>query len=146
MRTYEYGNIQADIVLVQPVGDHDLAGIEAEVAEIQRLTNKGFRLLAVKVEDWNRNLSPWQDPAVFGNDDFGDGAKKTLAGILNLCQEKARNPVMGKVGDCIRDAYGWLNERGISCILEWNKGGHFKEPELRMARAFAWLLRGHQEN
>ena len=59
MCIYEYGNLQADIVLVQPVGDHDLAGLEAEVAEIQRLANKEFRLLAVKVDDWNQDLSPW---------------------------------------------------------------------------------------
>lgn len=90
MTVYDYGNPNAAIVLVQPVDDHDMAGLEAEVAEIQRLTDKEFRLLAVKVNDWNRDLSPWQAPAVFGNDDFGDGAKETLAGILNLCQEEGK--------------------------------------------------------
>lgn len=55
-------------------------------------------------------------------------------------EEKTRNVVMAKVGDCIRDMHGWLKEQGINCILEWNAGGHFREPELRTARAFAWLL------
>lgn len=206
MCIYEYGNLQADIVLVQPVGDHDLAGLEAEVAEIQRLANKEFRLLAVKVDDWNQDLSPWPAPAVFGNEDFGNGAGETLTEILEVCQdedkvyylggyslaalfslwaayqtdrfagiaaaspsiwfpgfvnymkshaircsniylslgdkeEKTRNAVMAKVGDCIRDGYAWLKEHGIDCTLEWNKGGHFKEPELRTARAFARLLK-----
>ena len=206
MCIYEYGNLQADIVLVQPVGDHDLAGLEAEVAEIQRLANKEFRLLAVKVEDWNQDLSPWPAPAVFGNEDFGNGAGETLTEILEVCQdedkvyylggyslaalfslwaayqtdrfagiaaaspsiwfpgfvnymkshaircsniylslgdkeEKTRNAVMFQVGDCIRDGYAWLKEHGIDCTLEWNKGGHFKEPELRTARAFARLLK-----
>ena len=56
-------------------------------------------------------------------------------------EEKTRNAVMSQVGDCIRDGYAWLKERGIYCTLEWNKGGHFKEPELRTARAFARLLK-----
>ena len=86
MVTYQYGNANAAIVLVQPVGDHDMAGLESEVAEIRRLAEKDFCLLAIKVDSWNRDLSPWQAPAVFGNDDFGDGAKETLAGILKLCQ------------------------------------------------------------
>ena len=210
MVVYNYGNPKSAIVLVQPVDDHDMAGIEAEVAEIQRLTDKEFHLLAVKVDDWNRDLSPWQAPAVFGNADFGDGAKETLAGILKLCQEegtvyylggyslaalfslwaacqtdifagiaaaspsmwfpgfvdyvkestiqcpniylslgdkeeKAKNPVMAKVGDCIREGHAWLTEHGCNCTLEWNKGGHFKEPELRTARAFAWVLGAHKK-
>ena len=56
-------------------------------------------------------------------------------------EEKTRNAVMSQVGDCIRDGYAWLKEHGIYCTLEWNKGGHFKEPELRTARAFARLLK-----
>ncbi len=206
MCIYEYGNLQADVVLVQPVGDHDLAGLEAEVAEIRRLANKECRLLAVKVDDWNQDLSPWPASAVFGNDDFGNGAGETLTKILEFCQdedkvyclggyslaalfslwaayqtdkfvgiaaaspsiwfpgfvdymkdntiqcpnvylslgdkeEMTKNAVMAKVGDCIRDGYAWLKEHGIDCTLEWNKGGHFKEPELRTARAFARLLK-----
>ena len=34
MNESRYGNPDADIVLIQPVDDHDLAGIENEVAEI----------------------------------------------------------------------------------------------------------------
>ena len=206
MVTYEYGNPHAVITLIQPVDDHDIAGMDAEVAEIQRLSGKDFRLLAVKVDSWNQDLSPWPAPAVFGKDDFGNGARETLTEILELCkdedkvyclggyslaalfslwaayqtdrfagiaaaspsiwfpgfvdymkvntiqcpnvylslgdkEEKTKNAVMAKVGDCIRDGYAWLKEHGIDCTLEWNKGGHFKEPELRTARAFARLLK-----
>ena len=74
MVAYEYGNSNAVITLVQPVDDHDISGIDAEVAEIQRLSGKEFRLLAIKVDSWNHDLSPWPSPAVFGKDDFGDGA------------------------------------------------------------------------
>ena len=205
MVIYEYGNPHAAITLVQPVDDHDMAGIEAEVTEIQRLSGQETRLLAVKVESWNRDLSPWPAPAVFGRDDFGAGAGEMLAEILNLCQdeskvfylggyslaalfslwaayqtnrfagiaaaspsmwfpgfvdymkgsriqcsniylslgdreEKTKNAVMASVGDCIRNGYAWLKEQDIHCTLEWNEGGHFKEPEIRTAKAFAWLL------
>ena len=57
MVTYEYGNPDAVITLVQPVDDHDIVGMDAEAAEIQRLSGKEFRLLAVKVESWSNGKS-----------------------------------------------------------------------------------------
>ena len=203
MTTYEYGSAGAPIVLIQPVDDHDLSGIENEFAEIQKLTGADLRLLAVKVEDWDHDLSPWQAPAVFGGRDFGDGAEEFLRQILSLCEDKnktyyiggyslaglfalwavcrtgvfagaaaaspsiwfpgftdylkehkplcgtvylslgdreerTRNPVMATVGDRIREAHGWLKEQGYDTTLEWNPGNHFKEPDIRTARAFAW--------
>ncbi len=95
MVTYEYGNPHAVITLVQPVDDHDMAGMDAEVAEIQRLSGKDFRLLAVKVESWNHDLSPWPAPAVFGKDDFGDGAEELLTEILKLCQDESKIYYLG---------------------------------------------------
>ena len=38
MTKYKYGNPEAPIVLIQPVGDHDLPEIEGEVAQIRKLT------------------------------------------------------------------------------------------------------------
>ena len=55
-------------------------------------------------------------------------------------EEKARNPVMATVGDRIREAYGLLKDRGLNCALEWNEGNHFRDPDLRTAKAFAWVL------
>ena len=55
-------------------------------------------------------------------------------------EERTRNPVMSQVGSAIREAESILKEAGIDCILEWNKGNHFKEPDLRTAKAFAWLM------
>ena len=40
--TQTYGNPGSPIVLVQPVDDHDLEEMEAEVSEIQRLTSMDF--------------------------------------------------------------------------------------------------------
>jgi len=55
-------------------------------------------------------------------------------------EEKTRNPVMSTVGNCIREAYEILDGAGVTCVLEWNKGNHFKEPDLRTAKAFAWVI------
>ncbi len=210
MQLYEFGPEAAENVLIQPVGDHDLPLIENEIAEIRRRTEIPFRLTAVKVESWNRDLSPWPAPAVFGNEDFGDGAAALLREILSLCadegkryfiggysmaglfalwsafqtevfsgaaaaspsmwfpglmeylrgsacgcgavylslgnrEEKTANPVMRTVGDRIREGYELLRVRGVRCTLEWNSGGHFKEPDLRTAKAFAWVLENAKE-
>lgn len=210
MKIYEYGNRDADTVLMQPVDDHDLEGIENEVEIITRSSNRSFYLLAVKIEDWNTDLSPWTAPAVFGKNGFGCGAEKTLISILELCtdsrrsyfiggyslaglfalwavyrsdvfrgaaaaspsvwfpgftdfmrrenirtgavylslgdrEEKVRNRIMAAVGDRIREAYDLLLEREIDCVLEWNEGNHFREPDVRTARAFAWLMNRHDQ-
>lgn len=200
-----FGNPQSDIVLIQPVDDHDLEGIENEFAEIKRRCEKDFCLIAFKVDDWNNDLSPWKAPAVFGKDDFGGEASKTLGELLKLCddkektyyiggyslaglfalwaayqtdkfsgvaaaspslwfpdfdgymkkngimtgnvylslgdrEEKVRNPVMATVGDRVREAHKLLKERNVNCMLEWNNGNHFKDPDIRTAKAFAWVM------
>lgn len=206
MKLYEFGDAGADTVLIQPVDDHDLSGIENEVALIAANCGKSFRLIAVKIDNWNTDLSPWKAPAVFGKDDFGGGAEETLAGILKLCsdvsktyyiggyslaglfalwaayrtdvfkgvaaaspsmwfpgfadymneneiktgavylslgdkEEKARNPVMATVGDRIREAHAILSGHGVKCTLEWNEGNHFKDTDIRTAKAFSWLIK-----
>ncbi len=205
MTKYEFGDVNANTVLVQPVDEYDLAGIENEVSLITANCGKNFRLITVKVNNWNTDLSPWKAPAVFGKEDFGEGAEKTLAEILKLCsdegktyyiggyslaglfalwaayrtdrfsgvaaaspsvwfpgfadymkenmirtgavylslgdkEEKARNPVMATVGERIREAHVLLMERGVNCVLEWNEGNHFKDADVRTAKAFSWLI------
>ena len=199
-----YGNPESSNILIQMVDDHDLAVIQNEIKNIKEATDD-FYLIAIKVRDWNADLSPWKAPAVFGNEDFGDGAGETLKEVLKLCQdssknyyiggyslaglfalwtscrtdlfagvaaaspsiwfpgfveymkenrprcstvylslgdkeEKVRNPVLSGVGDCIRGTYTLLREQGVNCTLEWNKGNHFREPDIRTAKAFMWVL------
>ena len=205
MITYEYGNPEADTVLIQPTGEHYMASLDNEVREFEKSTSKEFRFIATKVENWNDDLSPWKAPAVFKTEDFCGGASKTLENIIALCadknrkyyiggyslaglfalwaacqtdifsgvaaaspsvwfpgfidymktykmksqnvylslgdrEEKTRIPVMAQICYCIKDEYRCLLENGINCILEWNKGNHFKEADIRTAKAFAWIL------
>ena len=206
MLTYEYGNPVSSVVLLQMVDDHDLKVIENEVAAIKKSVND-FKLVAVKTDNWNTDLSPWEAPAVFGKEGFSGGATRTLTEMLQLCsdvsktyyiggyslaglfalwaayqtdlfkgvaaaspsvwfpgwieyaesnviktdnvylslgdkEEKARNPVMRTVGDNIRKQYELLvaDPACGKCTLEMNQGNHFKEPDIRTAKGFAWLL------
>ncbi len=207
MKKYTFGDPAAGNILVQMTDDHDMAVMESEVSQLRELAGEDFLLLALKVDDWNRDLSPWQAPAVFGNEDFGGGADKMLKAVLNELEpvdpakryliggyslaglfalwsayhtdvfsgvaaaspsvwfpgfdtfageheihaksvylslgdreEKTRNPVMASVGNRIRDIHELLQSKGVNCVLEWNKGNHFKEPDVRTAKAFAWVL------
>ena len=205
MERLEFGNRDANIVLIQPVDAHDLEVIEREAALIREFTKKDFLLAAFQVHDWNKDLSPWKAPAVFGREDFGEGAGDTLSEILNYCtdktknyyiggyslaglfalwavtrtdvfqgaacaspslwfpgfeeyvrdheiltenvylslgdrEEKARNPVMAAVGDRVRAMHALLSDRKVHCTLEWNEGNHFRDSELRSAKAFSWVF------
>ena len=84
MTVYNYGNPDADIVLIQPVDSHVIPLLEKEVEEIKKLTEKDFYFVAYQVENWNKDLSPWCAQAVFGVEDFGGGADETLKYILKL--------------------------------------------------------------
>ena len=202
-----------DVMLIQPVDDHDIEVLDSEVAEVIRLTGgTGFTLAAFRVHDWNADLSPWEAPPVFGSEGFAGGAEKTLsyvidelipaltggrdvkiyiggyslAGFFSLWaayktdifsgvaaaspsvwfpgwisyaeehsvmadrvylslgdkEEKTRNPVMHTVGDNIRRQYKLLiaDPTCSGCTLEMNQGNHFKEPDIRTAKGFAWIL------
>ena len=205
MKTYVFGDPKAPVCLIQPVDDHDLEGIRNEYEKIRELTDMDFCLTAVKVNDWNKDLSPWEAPAVFGIENFGSGASDTLKEILSLCtdkdkkyyiggyslaglfslwvsvqtdrfegvaaaspsvwfpdfldyirerkplckkiylslgdkEEKTKNPVMAMVGDKIRELDSFLVQEGFDCVLEWNEGNHFKDFDIRTAKAFASLM------
>lgn len=205
MKTYVFGDPKAQVCLIQPVDDHDLEGIRNEYEKICELTGMDFCLTAIKVNDWNKDLSPWEAPAVFGIENFGDGAADTLKEILSLCtdkdkkyyiggyslaglfslwasaqtgrfegvaaaspsvwfpdfleyirerkplckkiylslgdkEEKTRNPVMATVGDKIRELDSFLVQEGFDCVLEWNEGNHFKDFDIRTAKAFASVM------
>lgn len=205
MTIYKFGEQTAKNVLIQPISEHDLSLMENEVNILQTMSKEKFCLIAVKIADWNKELSPWEAPAVFGNQPFGNGAKETLEKITTLCtdreksyfiggyslaglfsiwaayktdvfsgvaaaspsiwfpgfydfmrnnlikcpkvylslgdkEEKTNNKVMSAVGDYARCGVEVLKSRGVESILEWNEGNHFKDADLRTAKAFAWVL------
>ena len=55
-------------------------------------------------------------------------------------EDKTRNPVMATVGDKIRELDSFLAQEGFDCVLEWNEGNHFKDFDIRTAKAFASVM------
>ena len=58
-------------------------------------------------------------------------------------EELTKSTVMAVVGDNIRTLHNQLIARGADCTLEWNSGGHFKDADLRTAKAFRWVMEEH---
>lgn len=86
---YIYKNGKADTCLLQPVGSYDLTILDREVALIKELApSVPFTFAAMLIDDWNNELSPWEAPAVFGNENFGAGANDTLSFITEALLKK----------------------------------------------------------
>ena len=58
-------------------------------------------------------------------------------------EERTRNATMAAVGENICALHRELAERRKSCVLEWNSGGHFKDADLRTAKAFQRVMEEH---
>ena len=59
---------------------------------------------------------------------------------LGDTEEKTKNKVMSKVGDNIKKQEQLLKNDNINTILERNKGGHFSDSDIRVAKAFVWCI------
>lgn len=68
----------AKVLLLQLVGDHEVENIAVENAEIKKRSNVPFSMAALRIRDWNRELSPWHAPAAFGKIPFGGDGTETL--------------------------------------------------------------------
>ena len=76
-----------------------------------------------------------------GPDSFNFFTRESLAAIeRRIAEEKAKNPTMSKVGDCIRELNTSLRQHELDTTLVWNEGNHFKDPEIRTAKAFTWCI------
>ena len=69
-------------------------------------------------------------------------ARKPDALYLSLGDRegRTRNPLMRPVEDNTRQLAEYYRGLGIPMTLEMNPGGHFNDPNGRMARAIAWIL------
>ena len=71
-------------LLVQPVEQEEIVarkGLFEEVSAIAAAVSMPLAVAFLAVEDWNKELSPWTAPAVFGKQDFGAGAEEMLKSI-----------------------------------------------------------------
>ncbi len=209
-----YHDQDPEYLLIQPI-EKDHTGTLDHQAEITASgMDHPILFAAFKVENWNREMSPWDAEPVFGNEPFGNEAgeslvfieeilipglkmryglppkipvilggyslaalfslwcacrTETFAGIaaaspsvwfpgwmeyaethipkssciylsLGDKEDRAKNPVMAAVGNCIRAQQALLDRYGVTNILEWNKGNHFVSPDIRTAKGFRWCM------
>ena len=73
------GERNAETVLLHLADAGEQARSTALHAEIAARTDVPFLLVSVPISDWNRELSPWEAPPVFGSKPFGSGAGETLS-------------------------------------------------------------------
>ena len=89
----------AEFLLIQPIDEHDLEALDKEVEGIKELCDKPFSLAAFMIKDWNKELTPWSAPPVFGKIPFGSGAEDTLTFItsqlLPAVQEETAHLILG---------------------------------------------------
>ena len=79
-----YRGAQPRALLIQPAGDHEMDGLQQQADLLEQRCGDGFLLAAFPIADWNRELSPWDAPPVFGKEGFGHGAEETLSFIEQI--------------------------------------------------------------
>lgn len=206
-------NRQTPIIIV-PTFEKESANLWKE---LQAFGCQNFIFAAVSVENWEKDLSPWEAKKVFkGGSDFGSGADKhiiiladnilpqirqqtgssegpcylagySFAGLFALYslyktnlfagaasvsgslwfpgftgfaiehkfprkpdalyfslgdkESSTRNGIMKTVGENTEQLFSHYNKLNINCTYETNPGNHFQEPEKRLAKGIAWLLK-----
>ena len=80
---YVFFHPEASCLLIQPVDEHELEHLQKEVEMMEALTDKPFSFVAFRIEDWNKELTPWAAPPAFGRVPFGDGARQTLTFVTD---------------------------------------------------------------
>lgn len=203
-----------EYIIIQPADNSFSSFLQNENDLIASMTSKKYIFTTFFVSDWNKELSPWEAPSVFGKSAFGSGADKTLDFILNDLipelikkydtdenipvilggyslaglftlwsvyqtdrfshaaavspsvwfpdwinyasshdpvtrhiymslgdkEEKTKNALMKTVGNCLKKQYELLENFKTDIFMEMNEGNHFKDPDMRCAKGFAWCL------
>ena len=85
---FVYGDGSSDVLLIQPIGEHNLDSMDSEVAMIEEMSGGKDFSMVMFLTDWNQDLPPWGAPAMRGEELFGEGAPDTLTFIReHLIQE-----------------------------------------------------------
>ena len=60
---------------------------------------------------------------------------------LGDTEEKTKHQILSKIGENIRKQHEILeNSENVKTVLEWNEGNHFKNPDIRTAKGFLWVM------
>ena len=121
-------NLDNDIKFI--LGGYSLAGLFSLWSAYKSNTFSGIAAASPSV--W---FNSWEE---FMNNNTP--LSNTIYLSLGDTEEKTKNKVMYAVGDNIRKQAKLLKNDNINTILEWNKGGHFSNSDLRVAKALTWCI------
>ena len=121
-------NLDDDIQFI--LGGYSLAGLFSLWSAYKSKTFSGIAAASPSV--W---FNGWEE---FMNNNTP--LSNTIYLSLGDTEEKTKNKVMSVVGNNIRSQVELYKNSGITTILEWNKGGHFNDSDLRVAKAFVWCI------
>ena len=121
-------NFSDDIKVI--LGGYSLAGLFSLWSAYKSNTFSGIAAASPSV--W---FNGWEE---FMNNNTP--LSNTIYLSLGDSEEKTKNKVMSAVGDNIRKQEELLKNDNMNTILEWNKGGHFSNSDIRVAKAFTWCI------
>ena len=121
-------NLDDDIKFI--LGGYSLAGLFSLWSAYKSKTFSGIAAASPSV--W---FNGWEE---FMNNNTP--LSNTIYLSLGDTEEKTKNKVMSAVGDNIRKQEELLKNDNINTLLEWNKGGHFSDSDLRVVKAFVWCI------
>lgn len=78
-----HGEENAKFFIIQPVDSNDTEELERQITYIEDNLQTPFIHIAIRIEKWNAELTPWPAPPVFGKTPFGNGAHSTLLYIVD---------------------------------------------------------------
>ena len=60
---------------------------------------------------------------------------------LGDTEETTKHQILSKIGENIRKQHEILEKsENVKTVLEWNEGNHFKNPDIRTAKGFLWVI------
>ena len=72
---------QPQVLLIQPVGEHEDATLDTEIEAIKEAVHVPFVFAGLAISDWEDELTPWHDPNISPRQSVGDHAFETLGFI-----------------------------------------------------------------
>ena len=61
-----YADEQPQVLLIQPVGEHEDATLDTEIEAIKGAVNVPFVFAGLAISNWEEELTPWHDPNISG--------------------------------------------------------------------------------
>ena len=77
-KCFVYAGEQPQVLLIQPVGEHENETLGTEIEAIRKDVGIPFVFAGVRISDWEKELTPWRDPNISSREGVGEHAFETL--------------------------------------------------------------------